>query len=276
MTQTTAILGKGGVGKTFVAVHIAMSLGYMGMKTLLVGCDQKCDTLRAVSGEQRPSLMLALESVGFAYDELSMSDVTVQVTDYVDAMDLGSSQLLVGHYGNVLDEAFHTFDIHQVWERYTHMIFDVTEERFDANYALLFRKVQGAIAVTTEKVESLFVLNRLLRAILIGNNEYGTLMKPLGLINNRSNNPAAFDRFTESTRAFPLMTVPDLEDLAALRRFHRTLLSLDREPPHLKPVMDGFIRIADMLRVDPYVLYAITPMPDEEIWKLEPPVSLPS
>ena len=40
MTRTLAILGKGGVGKTFVAAHVAMSLGYMGLKTLLVGCDQ--------------------------------------------------------------------------------------------------------------------------------------------------------------------------------------------------------------------------------------------
>lgn len=276
MTRTTAILGKGGSGKTFVAAHVAMSLGYMGVKTLLVGCDQKCDTVRAVSAEERPPLMQALEAVGYAYDEIALADLTVNATAYVDVIELGASQLLVGHYGNVLDEAFHAFDLHQVWDRYDHVIFDVTEERFDANYSLLFRKVQGAIAVTTEQAESLFVLNRLLRAILIGNNEFGSQLKILGVINNRSRVSTAFDRYAERTRAFPLLTVPDLDELASLRRFHRTLLGLDREPPHLKPAVDGFIRIADMLRVDPFMLYAITPLPDEDIWRLEPAMSLPS
>ncbi len=276
MSRTTAIVGKGGTGKTFVAAHLAMSLGYMGIKTLLVGCDQKRDTLRALSGEDRPALIHALDAVGYAYDELAMADVTARVSDYVDVLELGPSPLLVGHYGNVLDEAFHTFDLHQLWDQYAHILFDVTEERFDANYAPLFRRVEGAIAVTGEGAESLFVLNRLLRAILIGGAEYGMPVKALGVINNRSVNPLPFQRYTERTRLFPLLTVPELAELGNLRFFHRTLLTLDREPPHLKPVVDGFIKIADLLRVDPFVLYPISPLPDEEIWKLEPPGALPS
>jgi len=274
MTRTTAILGKGGSGKTFVAAHVAMSLGYMGLRTLLVGCDQKNDATRALSTDTRKPLLNALEEVKFAYDELALSDLIVKISDYVDVIELGGSQLLVGHYGNVLDEAFHTFDIHQVWDDYEQVIFDMTDERFDATSALLFRKVQGAIAVTTEETSSLFILNRLLRAILIGANEYGTQMQVLGVINNRSTQPRAFERYTELTRIFPLMTVPSLKDLATLRPFHRTLLTLAKEPPHLKPVVDGFIRIADLLRVDPFVLYPLSPMADEDIWGLEPPMSL--
>jgi hypothetical protein len=96
------------------------------------------------------------------------------------------------------------------------------------------------------------------------------------VIHNRSQEPVAFQRYVERTRLFPLLTVPDLPELARLRRFHRTAITLEREPPHLKPVVDGFIRIADMLRVQPLVLNPVTPLPDEEIWKLAPPVSLPS
>jgi chlorophyllide a reductase subunit X len=276
MTRTLAILGKGGVGKTFVAAHVAMSLGYMGLKTLLVGCDQKRDTLRALSGEERTPLIHALDAVGYAYDELALADLIAPASAYVDLMELGPSPLLVGHYGNVLDEAFHTFDLHQLWENYTHVVFDLGEERFDAESAPLFRRVEQAIAVTDDAVESLFVLNRLLRAALIGANEYQTRLRLLGVIHNRSQEPVAFQRYVERTRLFPLLTVPDLPELARLRRFHRTAITLEREPPHLKPVVDGFIRIADMLRVQPLVLNPVTPLPDEEIWKLAPPVSLPS
>ncbi|HKJ00759.1 MAG TPA: hypothetical protein VKB51_19990 [bacterium] len=274
--SSTAILGKGGVGKTFVAAHIAAALGYMGEKTLLVGCDQKCDTARALTREERPALIHALERVGFAYDELALNDLIVPVSEYIDVLELGPSPLLVGHYGSVLDEAFHTFDLHQLWERYRHVIFDVTDERFDANYAPLFRRVTGAIAVTNESAESLFVLNRLLRAVLIGADEQHMRIKVLGVINNRSINPVPFERYTQRSRVFPLLTIPDRPELAALRHFHRTLLTMEPEPPQFKAVVDGFIRIADLLRVDPFVLYPLTPLPDEEIWKLEPALSLPS
>jgi nitrogenase subunit NifH len=274
--SATAILGKGGVGKTFVAAHIAAALAYMGEKTLLVGCDQKRDTLRALTREERPALIHALEAVGFAHDELALGDLIAPAGDYLDVIELGPAPLLVGQYGNVLDEAFRTFDRHQLWERYRHVIFDVTDERFDANGAALLRRATGVIGVTNESAESLFVLNRLLRAVLIGADEHRMRVKVLGVINNRSCNPQPFQRYTERSRAFPLLTIPELPELAALRHFHHTLLTLEREPPALKPIVDGFIRIADLLRVDPFVLYPLSPLPDEEIWKLEPAVGLPS
>lgn len=274
MSRTTAILGKGGAGKTFVATHVAMSLGYMGVKTLLVGCDLKGDSLRALSSEERPSLMDALQVLRFAYDELSLSDLTAKISDYVDVLELGAPQLLNGHFGNVLDEAFHTFDLHQVWDAYDQIVFDVTEERFDGNITPLLRRVENAIAVTAETQESMFIVNRLVRAVLIASNEMSAPTKLLGVINNRSVNPVTFEDYTEKTRLFPMLTIPDLEELGNLRRFHRTLLTLDREPPHLKPIVDGFVQIADMLRVDPMVLYQLSPLPDTEIWKLRTPGAL--
>ena len=195
---------------------------------------------------------------------------------YIDVIELGPAPLLVGHYGNVLDEAFHTFDLHRLWERYRHVIFDVTDERFDANYAPVFRRATGAIAVTDESAESLFVLNRLLRALLIAAGEQHMQIKVLGAVNNRSINPLPFQRYTQRTRLFPLLTIPEQPQLAALRHFHRTLLALQPEPAEFKGLIDGFIRIADLLRADPLVLYPLTPLPDEEIWKLEPAISLPS
>lgn len=276
MSRNTAILGKGGVGKTFVAAHVAMSLGYMGVKTLLVGCDQKCDAARAVSAESPPALIYALQDAQFAYDELALDDLTVSASDYVDVMELGPSPLLSGHFGNVLDEAFHTFDLHQVWDKYDQVVFDVNEERFDGGITPLFRRMQHGLAVTTESPESLFVLNRMLRAVLIAADEFDVPMKMLGVINNQSINAAAFNSYTEKTRLFPIMTIPFSEELGNLRHFHRTLITLEREPPHLKPIVDGFIRIADFLRVDPYVLYQLMPLLDEDVWKLRPPGTLPA
>ncbi len=276
MSKSTAILGKAGVGKTFLAAHLGMAFGYLGDKTLVVGCDQKRDTMRALSSEVRPSLMEILEANDFAYDRLHLPEITVSVNDYVDVVELGPSQLLVGHYGTVLDEAFHVFESLGVFGLYDRVLYDVSDERFDAPYVSLFRKVEAAVAVTDESAESLFVLNRLLRASLIGSYEYGYPLHIVGVINNRSVHNLSFERYIERSRCFPLLTIADTPELAHLRRFHRTLFTLESRSPALERIMDGILKVAELLRGEPINLNPVSPLEDEEIWALAPPVSLPS
>ena len=270
------VLGRGRTGKTFITAHLAMAFNYLGAKTLVVGCDQKRDTLRAICEKTAPSLMEALETKDFGYSELDPAEVVVPISEYIDAMELGPSQLLSGHYGAVLDEAFHYFRVHRLLERYRNVVYDVTDERFDGALAPLFRRAKSAIAVTDESVESLFVLNRLFRASLIGGHEFGYPVVILGVVNNRSRDTISFDRYVELTRCFPLLTVPALPELDHLRPFHRTLFALKSLSPELARIQDGFVKIADMLRGDPMNLYPVTPLDDEEIWKLAPAVTLPS
>jgi nitrogenase subunit NifH len=274
--KTTAVLGKGGAGKTLVAAHLAMAFDYLGAKTLLIGCDQKQDTVRAVSAEHRGSLMEALESKAFEYGHVHPGDVIVPVTEFVDALELGPSPVLVGNYAAVLDEAFHWFRRHDLLEQYSQVLFDVTDERWDAVLAPLFRRVHHAVAVTRENAESLFVINRLVRAIQIGAIEMHHPITLVGLINNASRDPLAFERYLEHTRVFPLLTIPDLPELASLKAFHRTLFSLKSRNPGLQRIHDGFVKVAELLRGDPLNLYSVSTLPDEQIWSLSPAVTLPN
>jgi nitrogenase subunit NifH len=274
--KTTAILGKGGAGKTLVAAHLAMAFNYLGVKTLLIGCDQKQDTVRAVTHEERGSLMEALETKAFEYGQVRSADVIVPVTEYLDVLELGPSPVLVGNYAAVLDEAFHWFRRHDLLEPYAQVLFDVTDERWDAVLAPLFRRVHHAVAVTRENTESLFVINRLVRAIQIGAVEMHHPLTLVGLINNGSRDPLAFERYLEHTRLFPLLTIPDLPELASLKAFHRTLFTLKTPNPGLQRILDGFVKIAELLRRDPLNLYTVSTLPDDQIWHLAPAVSLPS
>lgn len=276
MSRTVAILGKGGVGKTFVAAHLAMAMSYLGQRTLLVGCDQKQDTVRAVSAEQAPSLMQALELAGWDYEAVPPEQVLVRASDYVDVVEMGPSALLVGDYGSVLEEAFHLFGVHRLLQRYDLVLFDVGEERFDAAYAPLFRRVEAAVAVTDDSPEAMFVVNRLMRAVLIGAYEHGHPLRLLGAVCNRSLNPLAFQRFTERTRCFPLLTIPESAELGHLRPFHRTVFGLERRSESLEAVLDGFVKVSEILRGRPFNLQPVMPLEDEEVWELAPPVSLPS
>lgn len=274
MSKSTVILGKAGTGKTFVAAHLAMSLGYLGEKTLLVGCDQKQDTVRALSGEHRASLMEAIERADFETEQVDVSKITVSISDYVDVLELGPSQLIVGHYGSVFESALQLFRAQQVLERYDQLVFDVSEERFDSAFAPLFRWVDSAIAVSDDSAESLFVLNRLLRASLIGYAEYQYPMRVLGAINNRSLGQTAFSNYVEKTQCFALMTVPQESAFANLRQCHKSLFALEKPSREQDQAITDFINVANLMRANPLNLVPVSPLPDEEIWRLESPVSI--
>lgn len=274
MSKSIGVMGKGGVGNTFMATHLAMAFGELQIKTLLVGCDQKKDTHRALSPAVIPSLMETLEKTAFQYQNLPLSDLVLPITDYVDVVELGPSQLMVGHYAEVLEEAFHVFDHHDLLARYDMVVFDINDERFDAVHNLLFRKIDWAIGVSDDSPESLFVVNRLLRATLIASYEYSLPIKLLGLVNNRSLGGGAFNTFVEKTRCLPLLSIEESESLAALRPHHRTIFRMDPMPGKIQIMVAGILRIADLLRGNPLNLNPITPMEDDDIWALQPPVSL--
>ena len=271
MSQTIAVFGKASTGKTLVAAHLGMALGYTGEKTLVVGCDQKRDTSRAMAAQSRPSLMEGLEAAGFQYEKVDLAALTVQAAPSVDVVELGPSQLISGHYGDVLTEAFHLFDEQDLFRRYARIVFDVNDERLDAAFSPLLRRVQGAIAVCDDSLESLFVLNRMLRAMLIGAAEYQLALRLAGVVHNRSSRASLFERYAQRSRAFPLLSIAESAELARLRTERRTLFAIKSPPPHLERIVTGFLKIAEMMRGQSLNIVPVMPLEDEEIWRLADP-----
>lgn len=267
-TPMAAILGKGGVGKTFLTAHVAMAFSYLGSRTLVVGCDQKRDTQRALCTTSKPSLMERLEAMGFDYRAIPPNDVLAPASKYVDVVELGPSPLLTADYGAVYDQAFHYFDTHRLLDGYAQVLFDVTEERFDSGQIPLFRRINGAVAVTDDSTESLFVMNRLLRAVLIGGYEMELPVRMLGMVNNRSANQRLFADYATRTKCPALMSIPLDGDLAAMRRRHRTVFADPNPPRHLDVLIDGFLRVAQFIQSQPMLLDAIVPLEDAEVWAL--------
>ncbi len=269
MSKSTAIVGKSGTGKTFVAAHVAKSLTRLGARTLLVGCDQKRDTHRAVSGESQPSLMEVLELAGYDYEAVRLSDSTITTPDGLDVLELGPSQLIVGHYGAVLEDALHLFALHGVPERYDHIVWDISDDRFDSAFAPLFRWVDTAIAVTDEAAGSLFVLNRMLRAMLIGYSEYQFTLRILGVIHNRSVDRRPFDKYVTRTQLFPLLSIPAQASLARMHLQHATLFDLRKPSEEQVRLRADFVKVAELLLGNPFNVNPPVPLPDEDIWGLE-------
>jgi nitrogenase subunit NifH len=273
MTTATAVLGKGGVGKTFVAAHLAMAFGYLGIRTLLVGCDQKRDTTRALGLRGRPCLMEALERADGAPAGVDASELIAPVSRYVDVVELGPSQLLVGDYAAVYEAAFRVFELSHVLSGYDQIVYDVSDERFDAPNLPLFRTLNYVVGVTDDQAESLFVLNRMLRGMLIGWDEYGLPVKVLGVVENRSQGGDQFARYVERSRALPLVRVPASVDLSDMRLRGATLFGKAQLPRELDVLIDGFLKIVELLQGTVFNLLPVLPLSDEEIWSLsqQPP-----
>jgi nitrogenase subunit NifH len=271
MTVATAILGKGGSGKTLVAAHLAMAFSYLGIRTLLVGCDQKRDTSRALGLPPRSCLMEAVEVAEGHEEAVELAPLLARVSPFLDAIELGPSQLLVGDYAAVYETAFRLFNRHGLLGSYDHVLYDVTDERFDAPHLPLFRTLDYVVGVTDDQPESLFVLNRMLRGMLIGWAELDLPMRVLGVVDNRSQG-LAFKRYVERTRAQPLMSLPALVELAELRQSGTTLFALKEIPRELDVLIDGFLRMAELLQGGVFNLLPVLPLSDEEIWALSPAV----
>jgi nitrogenase subunit NifH len=269
MTTATAILGKGGAGKTLVATHLAMAFGYLGVRTLLVGCDQKRDTSRALGLKARSSVMEAFEQADGDPAGIDAAALIGSASPYVDAIELGPSQLLVGDYAGVYETAFRVFELGHVLSAYDQVLYDVTDERFDAPNLPLFRTLNTVIGVTDDQAESLFVLNRMLRGMLIGWNEFGLPVRVLGAVENRSQGTERFARYIERSRALPLLRLPAAVELAELRGQGTTLFGKQHLPRELDLLIDGFLKTVELLQGNVFNLLPVLPLSDEEIWSLD-------
>ena len=268
MSMNFALIGKGGVGKTFVAAHLSLAMAESGLRTLLVGCDQKHDTHRMLTRQPMSSLMDELRVRGFVHDELPLEAVAVFHSEHLHVMELGASPLLSGSYSTVLDEAFQTFDALDLWNRYDCIVFDVTEERFDGSHMALFRRVERGLLIMDESPESMFITNRMMRAALIGAHEFKTRLKLIGLVNNRSTHPQRFEQFAETTRLFPLLSIPQHPWLATLKPRQENLFTAQNLPPDAKAVREGFVTLSNLVRgVNPSIL-PLNPLFDEDMWRL--------
>ncbi len=266
MTTATAILGKGGAGKTLVASHLAMAFGYFGVRTLLVGCDQKRDTSRALGLQRRPCLMEAIERADGDPAGIDAASLIGSVSRYVDVVELGPSELLVGDYARVYETAFRVFELNHLLSAYDQVLYDVTDERFDAPNLPLFKALNYVVGVTDDQAESLFVLNRMLRGMLIGWDEYGLPVRVLGVAENRAQGADLFRRYIERSRAVPLLRLPASVDLADLRTQGTTLFGKAKLPRELDLLIDGFLKTVEMLQGNVFNLLPVLPLSDEEIW----------
>ena len=61
--RSIAIYGKGGIGKSTIASHIAAVWALQGYQVMLIGCDPKADSTRLITGKKIPSIIDHYEEI---------------------------------------------------------------------------------------------------------------------------------------------------------------------------------------------------------------------
>ncbi len=74
---------------------------------------------------------------------------------YLTAAKLGAGLLLNGHQQRLLEELLLTFDYQQIWNNHEVVIFDSTDERYDAAIAPLLFTMDYVIRITAEQMGAL-------------------------------------------------------------------------------------------------------------------------
>ncbi|MGK0288891.1 MAG: nitrogenase subunit NifH [bacterium] len=263
-----SVLGKGGTGKTFVASNLAMAMGHYGKKTLLIGADFKKDTSRCVTSKKVSALFEELEKSDFNYQETNPKNYIVPINEYVDVIELGGAPIITGHYGHVINECFVLFqEYHTFWD-YDWVIWDVNSEDFGGSFQEVFRRSVHILGVTDGSLESLFVINRLIKTTQIAKGEYSYPAKLFGLVPNKLRSDVYLKKFTKQTNLLTFSYIPEQPQLQQIRHQHQTLFSLENPNFDQQEAKDTMARVADLINSDPVFLKPILAMEDDDLWNL--------
>ena len=155
-----ALYGKGGIGKTTVAVNAALEMARRGQKVLLIGCDPKQDTTRLLlSGPQK--------SILECYDELhsgalGLDSVLAMPRAGLLCCEAGGPKPGVGCAGRGVLIALEYLKTQGVMERCDTVLFDVLGDVVCGGFATPVTRgyARDVYVVTSGEQASLLAANR--------------------------------------------------------------------------------------------------------------------
>ena len=160
-----AIYGKGGIGKTTIAVNLAVLLARRGLRTLLVGCDPKKDTARLLTSRPLPSLMERYDAL--ASGAAAPEEVLLPVRENLLVCESGGPRPGVGCAGRGILIALEWLQKSGAYERADVVLYDVLGDVVCGGFATpVTRGFTDTICVVTSGEQaSLLAANNILRGM---------------------------------------------------------------------------------------------------------------
>lgn len=265
--RTIVVYGKGGVGKSTVASHLATSFAARGLKTLVVGCDPKVDTSSRLMGSDVPPTTL-LDLVE-QERTLAIEALLMHAPSGVDVVETGGAGPGAGCAGHGVATMCKLLARERpTLRQYDVVLFDVLGDLVCGGFVAPLRSglADTVCFVSSEESASLFAANSLAAVV---RKPYCETVRVGGIIFNVRDPSTPREHLGEFAArvGLPMLAVLQRDpDITAAERSGRTAVEVFPDAPISRQIG----RLADTL-LDPLSgapASAVTPLSLETFWKL--------
>ncbi|MBI5881559.1 MAG: P-loop NTPase [Elusimicrobia bacterium] len=160
---TVVVYGKGGVGKSTMCAHLAVSFAREGRKVLLLGCDPKADTSLRLMGGRRPPTIVDMVT---GLEGRDFRDLVMTGRPGLDVLETGGPSPGQGCGGRSVATLCQYLEDHaRELSGYDTLVFDVLGDLVCGGFVapLRFGLGRDVYIVSSEERASLFAANNIVR-----------------------------------------------------------------------------------------------------------------
>lgn len=176
-----AIYGKGGIGKSTVAVNTAILLSKRGLRVALIGCDPKQDTIRLITEGNIPSILERYEALNEG--KRPITDCVVRGRYGILCAEVGGPRPGVGCAGRGIILALELLTKNDCFSDLDVIIFDVLGDVVCGGFAtpVVRGYAEDIYIVSSGEQASLYAANNILRGMCdIGHGVQGLVLNAAG------------------------------------------------------------------------------------------------
>jgi len=155
------LYGKGGIGKTTVAVHLSAAWAEQGLRVLHVGCDPKMDSSVRLTRRDDPPCLVDFVEDG-SLQGRKPADLIVRGALGIDTIEAGGPEPGMGCAGRGIASLFDFFDTHRIdtWPYDVH-VFDVLGDLVCGGFVAPIRYGMGdrVVIVASAEIMALYAAN---------------------------------------------------------------------------------------------------------------------
>lgn len=182
-----ALYGKGGIGKSTIAVNIAAALSNLGLKVMQIGCDPKADSTSNLCGGV--SVKTVLDAIHTHGNNVALKDIVIQGYNGVLCVEAGGPTPGLGCAGRGIITAFEKLEQLDAFQIYQPdiVIYDVLGDVVCGGFAMPIRNgyAEHVFVVTSGEKMSLYAAGNI--ALAIDNFKSRNYAKYSGVILNCRN-----------------------------------------------------------------------------------------
>ncbi|WP_448380362.1 ferredoxin:protochlorophyllide reductase (ATP-dependent) iron-sulfur ATP-binding protein [Gloeomargarita sp.] len=260
-----AVYGKGGIGKSTTSCNISVALARRGKKVLQIGCDPKHDSTFTLTGFLIPTIIDTLKEKDYHYEDVWPEDVIYEGYGGVHCVEAGGPPAGAGCGGYVVGETVKLLKELNAFDEYDVIVFDVLGDVVCGGFAAPLNYADYCLIVTDNGFDALFAANRIVASVREKARTHP--LRLAGLIGNRTNKRDLIDKYTAAVPMPVLEVLPLLDDIRISRVKGKTIFEMAETDPHLQPICDYYLNIADQILARPE---GVVPQdaPDRELFRL--------